>query len=126
MEYCWKYESFLSQRIRLIFRAASWILLIVCALTPLPGPYRVSIPSCRQKNFLGKACDFPGAASRYENSWHPIFGTWLVGRPPLSPWAPPSPWGRRSDRVATGFSISACALTHTDAFTRAHPTRCTP
>jgi len=38
----------------------------------------------------------------------------------------PPPLGRRSDRVATGFSISACALTLTDAFTRTHPTRCTP
>jgi len=72
-----------------ISRSYLWIPLIVRALTPLPDPYRASISSCRRKNFLGKACDFPGAVSRYENSWHPIFGPRSVGRSPLSPWASP-------------------------------------
>lgn len=71
---------------------------------------RVSILSRLRRNFLEKARDFPRVASRYENSWHPIFWPWLVGRILLFFRQPP--WGLHSDRVATGFSISAYIHAH--------------
>lgn len=77
----------------------------------------VSILSRLQKNFLEKARDLPRVASRYENSWHPIFGPWLVGRSFLF-FSREPPWGLHSDRVATGFSISAYIDAHQQTRTR--------